>query len=216
MRSSLPDPHSAGVDEAGRGPLAGPVFAAAVILDPDKPIEGLRDSKSLSAQQRATRSLDIRAKALAWSIAMASVEEIDRYNILAASMLAMLRAVEQLAIPAGEIEVDGPHDPTKFIDRYPFPARSSLDGQSFWSRVSVRCVLRGDQSVPAIAAASILAKTARDRCMTELAHHYPGYGFERHMGYPTVEHRSALDRLGPSAIHRRTFAWKSSVRAPIR
>jgi len=248
----------AGVDEAGRGPLAGPVVAAAVVLNPASPIEGLRDSKKLSARQRDARSLEIRTRALAWAIGEASAEEIDRMNILAASMLAMRRAVRQLAIAFSEVQVDGPHNPGGFIATHPesvsksphhrvmplkrgfqtgfeaevepeagakaqaeAAAESEVEAESLsraqaeaaadralWATLSVRCIVRGDQQVAEIAAASILAKTYRDRWMTEAALRFPGYGFEQHKGYPTLEHRSVLSRLGLSPIHRRTFAWK--------
>lgn len=230
----------AGVDEAGRGPLAGPVVAAAVVLNPASPIDGLRDSKKLSARQRDARSLEIRTRALAWTIGQASAEEIDRMNILAASMLAMRRAVRQLAIAFSEVQVDGPHNPGGFIAPHPESVSRSphhrvmpLKGgfqpgfeaevepeagakaqaeaaadRALWATLSVRCIVRGDQQVAEIAAASILAKTYRDRWMTEAALRFPGYGFEQHKGYPTLEHRSVLSRLGLSPIHRRTFAWK--------
>jgi len=230
----------AGVDEAGRGPLAGPVVAAAVVLNPASPIDGLRDSKKLSARQRDARSMEIRTRALAWTIGQASAEEIDRMNILAASMLAMRRAVRQLAIAFSEVQVDGPHNPGGFIAPHPESVSRSphhrvmpLKGgfqpgfeaevepeagakakaeaaadRALWATLSVRCIVRGDQQVAEIAAASILAKTYRDRWMTEAALRFPGYGFEQHKGYPTLEHRSVLSRLGLSPIHRRTFAWK--------
>jgi len=230
----------AGVDEAGRGPLAGPVVAAAVVLNPASPIDGLRDSKKLSARQRDARSLEIRTRALAWTIGQASAEEIDRMNILAASMLAMRRAVRQLAIAFSEVQVDGPHNPGGFIAPHPesvsrsphhrvMPLKGGFQAgfeaevepeagakaqaeaaadRALWATLSVRCIVRGDQQVAEIAAASILAKTYRDRWMTEAALRFPGYGFEQHKGYPTLEHRSVLSRLGLSPIHRRTFAWK--------
>jgi len=230
----------AGVDEAGRGPLAGPVVAAAVVLNPASPIDGLRDSKKLSARQRDARSLEIRTRALAWAIGEASAEEIDRMNILEASMLAMRRAVRQLAIAFSEVQVDGPHNPGGFIaphsesvSKSPHHRVMPLKGgfqpgfeaevepeagakaqaeaaadRALWATLSVRCIVRGDQQVAEIAAASILAKTYRDRWMTEAALRFPGYGFEQHKGYPTLEHRSVLSRLGLSPIHRRTFAWK--------
>lgn len=175
-----------GVDEAGRGPLAGAVFAAAVILDPARPIAGLADSKALSPARRETLAEAIRARSLAWSVASASAGEIDALNILQASLLAMARAVESLAMAPTEVWVDGNHRP----------------------RVSVPCraIVRGDSLIPAISAASILAKTARDAEMLVLDATFPGYGFARHKGYPTPEHLEAIARLGPCAIHRRSFA----------
>jgi len=175
-----------GVDEAGRGPLAGPVFAAAVILDPGRPVEGLADSKKLSAKARERLAPLIRERAAAWGIASASVEEIDALNILQATLLAMRRAVALLAIPPGEVLVDGTHCPAV---AYP-----------------VRAVVRGDSSVAAISAASILAKTARDAEMLRLHWLYPQYGLLGHKGYPTAAHVAALRRHGASPVHRRSFA----------
>ncbi len=175
-----------GVDEAGRGPLAGPVVAAAVIQDPARPITGLADSKKLSPGTREKLAHAIRSHARAWAVAEVSAEEIDLLNILQASLLAMRRAIEGLAIPADEILVDG--------DRCPALA------------VPVRAVVRGDATVPEISAASILAKTARDALMLELHQRYPAYGFDRHKGYPTEAHVAALRRFGASPCHRRSFA----------
>jgi ribonuclease HII len=175
-----------GVDEAGRGPLAGPVFAACVILDPDAPIAGLADSKTLTATRRERLAAEIRKRAAGFAIASASVEEIDRLNILRASLLAMRRAIEQLAIRPDEVLVDGLHCPEV--------------------QYRVRAVVRGDSTVEAISAASILAKTARDAAMAELHMHYPQYGFDRHKGYPTADHLAALKRCGVSPVHRRSFA----------
>ncbi len=175
-----------GVDEAGRGPLAGPVFAACVILRADDLIEGLADSKVLSAKRRVELAVQIRFRAAAWAIASASAEEIDRVNILQASMLAMRRAVEQLTIEPDEVLVDGLHCPD-----LGFPARAIVDG---------------DALVAEISAASILAKTARDALMLEMHERYPDYGFARHKGYPTRDHLEALRRFGPCPIHRRSFA----------
>jgi ribonuclease HII len=175
-----------GVDEAGRGPLAGPVVAAAVILDPAWPIDGLRDSKQLTARQRLRLAQLIRSRASAWAVAQASVEEIDRLNILQASLLAMKRAVEAL-VPAAEAAlVDG--------DRLPPLA------------IEARAVIGGDACEPSISAASILAKQHRDALMVELDRAYPGYGFAEHAGYPTPRHLQRLRELGPSAVHRRSFA----------
>lgn len=178
--------HLCGVDEAGRGPLAGSVFAAAVILDPARPIEGLADSKKLSEKKRNDITLLIKERALAWSIAQASVAEIDMINILQASLLAMKRAIEGLSLVPHEVLVDGLHCP-----KIPFPSRA---------------IVQGDDSVPAISAASILAKTARDADMLRLHALYPLYGFDRHKGYPVPEHLHALTLHGVSPEHRRSFA----------
>ena len=175
-----------GVDEAGRGPLAGDVFAAAVILDPDRPIAGLADSKALSAMQRERLALRIRADARAFAVARGSVEEIDRINILRATLLAMKRAVEALVVPPGMVLVDGNFCPT--ID------------------VPSRAVVKGDRTVAEISAASILAKTARDAYMLELGARYPQYEFHSHKGYPTARHVELLRLHGPCPEHRRSFA----------
>lgn len=176
----------AGVDEAGRGPLAGPVYAAAVILDPARPIEGLADSKKLSEKKRDYLAAAIRERALAWAIASSSVEEIDAINILQASLLAMRRAVEALQLAPTLILVDGLYCPAVAM-----PARA---------------IVRGDASEPAIAAASILAKTARDAELLRLHAVYPQYGLDRHKGYPTAAHLAALRAHGVAIIHRRSFA----------
>lgn len=175
----------AGVDEAGRGPLAGPVFAAAVILDARHPIEGLADSKKLSARTREKLFDEIRAKALCCSIAQASAEEIDQINILQATLLAMRRAVEGLRLKPAKVLVDGNRIPV-------------LD-------VLAEAIVKGDALVPAISAASILAKVQRDRWCAELDQQYPQYGFERHKGYGTAEHMAALRQHGPCPQHRRSF-----------
>jgi ribonuclease HII len=175
-----------GVDEAGRGPLAGPVFAAAVILHPDRPIQGLADSKVLAAKRRDHLAAEIKSHAWAWCVAQASAREVDTLNVLQAALLAMARAVEGLAVKPQLALVDGNRQPSLTM--------------------AVRTVVGGDATVPSISAASILAKTARDAHMTALAQRYPGYGFERHMGYPTAFHLQALRRLGPCAEHRRSFA----------
>jgi ribonuclease HII len=175
-----------GIDEAGRGPLAGPVVAAAVILDPANPIAGLNDSKKLSAKRRELLAVEIRAKALAWAVAEASVEEIDRINILQASLLAMQRAVEGLGMLPSHALVDG--------NRCPKLACTS------------EAIIGGDGKVASIAAASILAKTVRDAGMLELHATYPEYGFDRHMGYPTAVHLKALREHGVTPIHRRSYA----------
>ena len=175
-----------GVDEAGRGPLAGAGFAAAVVLDPAKArINGLADSKLLTAEVREKLAARIRDRALAWAVASASVEEIDAINILRASLLAMKRAVEALGMDPEEVCVDGLHVP----------------------QVAFRCraIVRGDQLVAAISAASILAKVARDAEMALMEDRYPGYGFGHHKGYATPEHLAALRAHGPCEIHRRSF-----------
>jgi ribonuclease HII len=179
-----------GVDEAGRGPLAGPVYAASVILDESRPVAGLADSKTLSAGQRDRLAGVIRSQAFAWSIASASVEEVDSLNILWATMLAMKRAVEQLNLEPAEVLVDGNRCPD-----VRFPARA---------------IVGGDVVVPQISAASILAKVARDAHMLQLHQLYPDYGFDRHKGYPTRDHIRALRKYGASPVHRRSF---SPVRA---
>lgn len=175
-----------GVDEAGRGPLAGAVFAAAVILDPRYPIKGLADSKMLSEKRREFLAGEIKQKALAFFIASASVAEIDAINILQASLLAMKRAVEGLSMLPDEVLVDGLHVPK--ID------------------VSGRAIIEGDRLIPEISAASILAKTARDHEMCNWDERYPQYGFAQHKGYGTRAHIEALNRIGPCEIHRTTFA----------
>lgn len=175
-----------GVDEAGRGPLAGPVYAAAVILDPSRPIDGLADSKKLSEKARDRLAPLIRERALSWAIAAASVAEIDTLNILQATLLAMRRAIEGLGVRPGVVLVDGTHCP-----EVPYPARA---------------VVKGDSTVAAISAASILAKTARDAEMLRLHAHHPEYGFDRHKGYPTAAHLVALRRHGVIDVYRRSFA----------
>ncbi|MFZ3220808.1 MAG: ribonuclease HII [Rhodoferax sp.] len=181
----------AGVDEAGRGPLAGPVVAAAVILDERNPIEGLADSKVLTARRRAQLYDEIRAKALCCSIAEASVEEIDQINILQATMLAMRRAVEGLRLKPTKVLVDG--------NRLPV-----LD-------VLAEAIVKGDSKVPAISAASILAKVTRDRWCAELDAQYPQYGFAGHKGYGTAEHLAALQLHGACPQHRKTFSPVTKV-----
>ncbi len=175
-----------GVDEAGRGPLAGPVVAAAVILDAARPIAGLADSKKLSAGKREQLAIEIRAKALAWSVAEATVEEIDALNILQATLLAMQRAVDGLALTPLEVLIDGNRCP-----RLAIPARA---------------IIGGDATVAEISAASILAKTVRDAGMRVLHERFPQYGFARHMGYGTAAHLAALRVHGPTPVHRRSFA----------
>ena len=176
----------AGVDEVGRGPLAGPVVAAAVILDPEKPIMGLNDSKKISAKKRESVSNEIKANALAWSLGRAEVEEIDEINILQASLLAMKRAVELLKISPNIVAVDGQYTPDVNYEKI--------------------AIIKGDSLVPAISAASIIAKVARDNEMIQFEDVYPGYGFSSHKGYPTKKHIEALQKLGITDIHRRSFS----------
>lgn len=175
----------AGVDEAGRGPLAGPVVAAAVILDPRRPVEGLADSKTLSARRRADVEASIKDRALAWALGRAESAEIDELNILRASLLAMTRAVAALTPQPDYVMADGTFCPE-------VPCASMA-------------VVKGDQSLLPICAASILAKEARDREMIALDDQYPGYGFARHKGYPTKDHLKALAQLGICGVHRRSF-----------
>lgn len=178
--------HLAGVDEVGRGPLVGAVVTAAVILDPARPIAGLADSKKLTAARREALAAEIRDKALAWALGRAEPEEIDALNILQATLLAMQRAVAALPVTPSDVLIDGNRCPA-----LPMPARA---------------VVKGDATVPAISAASILAKVARDAEMAALHARHPGYGFDRHKGYPTPAHLQALRQLGPLAEHRRSFA----------
>lgn len=177
---------TAGVDEAGRGPLAGPVVAAAVILDPRKHIAGLDDSKKLSEKRREVLYPEILERCLAWSIVEVSAVEIDRINILQATLTGMKRAVEQLS-PAPQLAlVDGNRPPVLACE--------------------VKTIIQGDRLVPAISAASILAKVSRDRLMKKMHLKYPGYGFDRHKGYPTADHLRLLQELGPCEIHRKSFS----------
>jgi ribonuclease HII len=176
----------AGVDEAGRGPLAGPVVAAAVILDPAQRLRGLRDSKLLTPAAREELAIEIRARALAWAVAESDVGEIDALNILQATLLAMKRAIERLTTRPEVVWIDGIHCPA--LD---YPMRAIVDG---------------DRLIAAIAAASILAKTSRDAMLVELDRSYPKYGFARHKGYATPQHLAALRELGPCPVHRRFFA----------
>jgi len=175
----------AGVDEAGRGPLVGSVVAAAVILDPQNPIEGLNDSKKLSEKKRNALAIEIREKALAWSVVSVDEKEIDRINILQASLLAMKRAVESLGQPPDMVLVDGNKCPD--------------------INYKVEAIVKGDSKVAAISAASILAKVDRDRQMVELHQQYPQYGFDKHKGYPTKVHRELLNQHGPCPLHRKSF-----------
>ncbi|WP_412479965.1 ribonuclease HII [Azonexus sp. IMCC34839] len=181
----VPEGLVCGIDEAGRGPLAGPVVAAAVILDPARPIQGLNDSKKLSEKKRVALAEEIREKAVAWCVAEANIEEIDRLNILHATMLAMQRAVAGLAVRPTSALVDGNRCPKL--------------------EIPVEAVVKGDGKIASIAAASILAKTVRDAGMLELHALYPQYGFDRHMGYPTAAHFAALQAHGASPVHRKSF-----------
>lgn len=176
----------AGVDEVGRGCLAGPVVAAAVILDPNRPIKGLRDSKKLSAKKRDELAQEIKEKALAWSVAAMGPEVIDKINILQATLEAMKAAVEKLPVEPDFVQVDGNKLPK-------------------WKLLS-EAVVKGDDKVEWISAASIIAKTTRDGYMCKIAELYPQYGFEHHVGYGTAEHIKALKAYGPTPIHRKTFA----------
>ena len=176
----------AGVDEVGRGPLAGPVIAAAVILDPENPIQGLMDSKKISEKKRILLAKEIREKALSWAIGRAENDEIDSINILQASLLAMKRAIESLSIMPELVLVDGIYRPV--VD------------------CKVEPIVKGDSKVAAISAASIIAKVARDNEMVALDDLYPGYGFAQHKGYPTKMHINALKELGVSLIHRKSFS----------
>ena len=178
--------HCAGVDEAGRGPLAGDVYAAAVILDPAKPIVGLADSKILSESRRDALALEIKEHAIAWCVASASVEEIDRLNILQATMLAMQRAIQGLEVIPDLAWVDGNRAPVL--------------------NCVVKTIVKGDALVPAISAASILAKTARDQTLLTLHALYPQYAFDQHKGYGTALHMERLREHGPCPAHRRSFA----------
>lgn len=183
-----------GVDESGRGPLAGPVYAACVILNPAYQIEGLADSKILSEEKRNSLTLAIKTHSIAWAIGTASVKEIDRLNILQASLLAMKRAVCSLSVIPGRVLVDGNHSPRL--------------------KCPVTTIVRGDSMVPEISAASILAKTARDAEMVALHRRFPHYGFNQHKGYSTEQHLEALRVHGASRVHRRSFAPVREVMVP--
>ena len=183
-----------GVDEAGCGPLAGPVYAAAVILNPEDPIEGLNDSKQLSEKKREALFPEIQKRALAWGIGYASAEEIDQINILQARFLAMRRAVEQLQVKPDFALVDGNRDPNI-------------------TDVETLCLVKGDSLSASIGAASILAKVSRDRCMMELDARYPEYQFAKHKGYPTALHQQLVLEYGPCPEHRKTFLKKIYARA---
>ena len=181
---------TAGVDEAGRGPLAGPVVAAAVILDPERPIAGLADSKTLTATRREALAAQVRAHSRAWALGSADAAEIDAVNILQATFLAMRRALAALQVAPSHVIVDGNRCPP-------------LDGLGY--ECTVQAVVGGDALVPSVSAASILAKCARDALMEQLEATHPGYGFACHKGYPTAAHVEALRRLGPSPVHRLSF-----------
>lgn len=182
----LPPGRVAGVDEAGRGPLAGPVIAGAVILDPSRPIDGLQDSKRLTARRREHLYEEIRERALAWAVGRAEVDEIDRINILQASLLAMQRAVQALMPAPEHVLVDGNRCP-----EFACPAQA---------------IVKGDDKVAAISAASIMAKVTRDREMIDMDQAFPGYGLAQHKGYPSKAHIEALETLGITPIHRRSYA----------
>ncbi len=184
----------AGVDEVGRGPLAGPVVAGAVVLETTRPIEGLADSKKLSPARRTELDQVIRAEAISWAIGRAEVSEIDSINILQATLLAMRRAVLSLQLVPTLVLIDGNRCPELPIE--------------------TRAIIKGDSLVPAISAASIIAKVARDREMVEFDRIYPGYGFARHKGYGTAEHLAGLKRLGPTPIHRWSFAPVRNCETP--
>ena len=187
----------AGVDEAGRGPLAGPVVAAAVLLDPGQILPGVRDSKKLTPRRREELADLVKQDCRAWAVGTAETGEIDRLNILQASLLAMARALGRLPRGAYRIRIDGKHAPDM--------------GHGFCGQAET--LVGGDRICPAISAASILAKVHRDRIMIALDRKYPDYGFARHKGYPTVQHRSALRKLGPSPVHRHSFAPVRNWRA---
>lgn len=190
----------AGVDEAGRGPLAGPVVAAAVILDPGRPIAGLRDSKVLDPAARERLARAIRDRAMAWAIGWSDAAEIDVLDILQATLLAMRRALLGLAVTPVHVQVDGNRCPS--ADRLGFEC-------------TIEAVVRGDARVGAISAASILAKTVRDAWMAHAGREYPEYAFGRHKGYPTPEHLAMLARHGPCRLHRRSFAPVRSRHGPV-
>ena len=191
LRPRLAAGLTAGVDEVGRGPLAGPVVAAAVILDPRRPIPGLRDSKLLEPAERERLTIQIRGRAMAWGIGWVDAGEIDVLNILEASLLAMRRALLGLAIAPRRVCVDG--------DRCP-------DGTMLGFSCRIESIVGGDARIREIGAASILAKTSRDAWMTRVAGVFPGYGFERHKGYATEDHLARLARIGPCRLHRQSFA----------
>lgn len=189
IKSNAYDLLTAGVDEVGRGPLAGSVVAAAVILDPEKTIAGLNDSKLLTPKKREILAAQIKASCLAWALGRAEVAEIDEINILQASLLAMRRALESLHVRPTHVLVDGIHLP-----------------KLSFAVTALKAIIGGDRLIPAISAASIIAKVARDQEMVELDALYPGYGFAQHKGYGTKQHLAALQELGASSLHRRSFS----------
>jgi ribonuclease HII len=189
----------AGVDEAGRGPLAGPVVAAAVILDPARPVPGITDSKALSAARREALAVQIRGHSLAWGLGWADAAEVDALNVLQATLLAMRRALQELQTAPAHVIVDG--------DRCP-----RVTGLPF--ECTVEAIVKGDARVECIGAASILAKTARDEYMVAADRLYPGYGFAGHKGYGTAAHLASLRRLGPCPLHRRSYAPVESLIVP--
>ena len=182
--------HVAGVDEAGRGPLAGPVVAAAVILDPNRPVAGVRDSKALNESRREALAAEVRASALAWSISWADAAEIDTVNILEATHLAMRRAILGLRVRPVFIEVDGNRLPNLVFDG---------------AQIDAEAIVGGDARVPGISAASIIAKVFRDDLMKRMDRIYPYYGFARHKGYGTEQHMRSIEQFGPCPLHRRSF-----------
>lgn len=186
----MPAQAIAGVDEAGRGPLAGPVVAGAVILDERSPIDGLCDSKKLSAKRRYELAQEIRERSLAWSVAWADRAEIDRLNILGATLLAMRRAILGLRIPPDYVQIDGNRLPELTF------GSASIEGEA---------IVGGDETHAAISAASIVAKVCRDQIMLEMDRIYPNYGFAQHKGYGTADHRARIERFGPCQQHRRSF-----------
>jgi ribonuclease HII len=188
----------AGVDEAGRGPLAGPVVAAAVVLDASRTIVGLADSKTLTPSRRKALAGEIRASSIAWALGWADAAEVDALNVLQATFLAMRRALLDLGVEPAHVIVDGNRCP---------------DLRGIVRECTVEAVVRGDATVASVSAASILAKCARDEHMLELDQRYPGYGFSAHKGYPTAAHVAALRRLGPSPVHRLSFAPVQSCRS---
>jgi len=203
-----------GVDEAGRGPLAGPVVAAAVILDPARPVPGLADSKQLTARARESLSAALKVRALAFGIGEATPGEIDALNILQATFLAMRRALEALAAACAAGGSAGAQGAALVPAHVVIDGNRLPGGEAIFPGARFEAVVRADALVPAVSAASILAKVHRDAIMAELDRIHPGYGFARHQGYPTAAHRAALGALGPSPVHRRSFAPVLSCMRP--